>query len=336
MPPELPTLEAILTEFEAKASTPTTTKPAVDETVTTTDVAPGTTAVAGVTEAVVETVDPVEAAAEVVAPEVVPVKKDPQAARFAALARREKEARQYRQEAEQRVKDIEAREKAIQERETRLTAAKKHPLELLKEHGYSYADATQAVLGNYKTPEVDPIVSKVDEKLNPLTEQMTQLREAQEQINSSLQELQKHRVEIAQREVRQAIESTAKDNGFDFIVAAGDEAYGLVQDVITAFYQKHKRILNYNEACDRVEKYYQERFDKLAAAPKVQSRFVPSATQSKVTVKPIGSVPVKSAKESKTLTQSLNTSARAKTDIDSLSRNDALAELATRLRYIPD
>lgn len=276
--------------------------------------------------------DEVAALAAKVDPKPEP-KKDVAAARFAALARREREARQLREEADNRVKAAEERERKLAEQDERRRAIK-NPLDLLKEHGYSYADATQAVLGGYKPAEPDPVSTKLDEKLNPVAEQVKQLKQAQDEITQALQEIQKHRVEIAQREVRQAIEQTAKEGSYEFIANVGDEAYTLVQDVISEFYKKHKRILNYNEACDRVEKYYEDRFETLAKASKVQSRLVP-ATQIQAPAKP-NPASVKPAKESKTLTQSLSTSARAKTDIDKLSKADALAQLAATLRYTHD
>jgi hypothetical protein len=326
VPTELPTIEEILETQGAKVE-----PPPVDQT-------PEDIVHKAVDEKTIQTSDkqdPIEAAVEADAAKEAPPeepppapKKDPQAARFAALARRDREARQRIQDAENRLKMAEEREKQIQERETRLAAAKKHPIDLLKEHGYSYADATQAMLGNYKPAEPDPVDTKLSEKLNPLSKQVEELKAVQDQVQASLLELQKYRVEIAQRELRQSIEEAAKQGEFKYVEALGDEAYALVQDVITEFYKKHKRILNYDEACGRVDKYYKDRYSKLASVSAVPA---PSATQKTPPVKPSAN---KSAKESKTLTNSLTQSNRATVDVDAMSPAEARAYLATKLRFL--
>lgn len=260
-------------------------------------------------------------------------KKDPASARFAALARREREARQKQADAENRAKAVEDRERQLLERETRLKAVK-NPLDLLKEHGYSYADATQAILGGYKPAEPDPVDTKLSEKLNPVSEQVAELRKAQAEALAAIEELKAHRVEVARREVRQSIQAAAQEGGFEYINVMGDEAYTLVEDVIGEHYKKYKRILSYTEACDRVERYYDEKAQKLRATKKYNAAASTAAPSTKTPTKP-SNAPV-SAKESKTLTNSLSASARAKIDIDKLGKNDAIAQLAGQLRYLND
>ncbi len=261
-------------------------------------------------------------------------KRDPQAARFAALARRDRELRQRQTEADQRIAAAEARERAAQERETRLASAKKHPLDLLKEHGFTYQDATTAVLGNYTPKEPDAVDTKLDERLSPMAAEFAEMKTKLAERDAVLNELQRRAVESAQREVRQSIETAAVESGCEFIAKIGDEAYVLVQDVISEHYKKYKRILNYSEACGRVEKYYEDRFEKLASAPKVQSRLAP--TTEKNPKAPLSKTPVSTAKEPpQTLTQSLSSgSNRAKIDVDKLNKQDALAYLTTQLRFL--
>lgn len=260
-------------------------------------------------------------------------KKDASAARFAALARREREARALKDAQERRAQEIEAKAKELADAEMRLKAARQNPLELLKEAGLTYADVTAAMLGQHKPKEPDPVDLKLDERVKPLSDDLAELKKAKDEITQALQELQAHRVEIAKREVRQAIEATAKDGGFEYINALGTEAYTLVEDVIAQYYKKHKRILNYNEACDKVERYYEERAQKLLATSKVQSRFASASTPQKTQTPQRTSPP---AKESKTLTQSLSQGTRAKPDVDKMSNRDALEFLASTLKYVKD
>lgn len=339
----LPTLEEVAAQFMKEGTADPVTEP---DTVTHTKVdpdgepakkepIPSNEDPADLKPSLEDEADRIEKEAQADAEAKKPVKRDPAAARFAALAKRDREVRQRAQEAEQRQAAIEARERAIQERESRLAAAKKHPLDLLKEHGYTYQDATQAVLGGYTPKEPDPTDAKLDERLSPMAAEFAEMKKTLAERDAVLSELQRRAVESAQREVRQSIETAAVESGCEFITKIGDEAYVLVQDVISEHYKKYKRILNYSEACGRVEKYYEDRFEKLASAPKVQSRLAP--TTEKNPKAPSSKTPVNPpAKESpKTLTQSLSSGGnRAKIDVDKLNKHEAIEYLTTQLRFI--
>lgn len=271
----------------------------------------------------------VKAAAAVPAEPAEQPKKDPMASRFAAIARREKEFRAEKQAFERRAQDMEQRMKQIEEREQKIGSAKR-PTEILKAHGFSYQDATQDVLGAYQEPERDPLDVKLEEKLTPIDARMKSLDEKIAQYEKALADIQSERSQAAARELQSSIRDAAKTGGFELIVEVGDAAYGLVQDVMVEYAKKHNKVLNYDEACDIVEKYYESFAEKFASTQKIKSRFAapqPAPTQKSPVQK-------SEAKESpKTLTNSLSQASRAKPNVDEMSKQDALAYLATQLRF---
>lgn len=259
------------------------------------------------------------------------VKKDPAAAKFAALARREREARQRQAEIERTRAEIEERSKKIEERERAISAARR-PSEVLKAHGLSYADVTQDMLGNYKEPEKDPVDEKVSSRLTPLEEQNKALETKLAKLEATLAEVQSERAENARRSVVNEIIETAKENGHEILLQVGDEAYVLVQHLINDYFKTHKKVLTYKEACDKVEDYYASAVLRLADTPKMRKQLAPRFASETPAAK---SVPKKEAAEKpNTLTQSLTQGVRAKTSsIDKLPRHEALNELAKQLKY---
>lgn len=254
-------------------------------------------------------------------------KKDFMAAKFAALSRREKQAREREQELERRQAEVEARLAAAAEREAKVGAAKR-PLDILKAHGFKYEDVTEDYLGVYKEPEKDPADVKLDERLSPVTKEMETLKTQLEEARNLLAEFQQERQQRAMQEVDSAIVSTAKENGHECMLAAGDEAVALVKEVITQFYHKNKKVLSYAEACDRVEAYYTDRASKFAETEKIRSKFASAS------VTPAKQKPASEAKERpNTLTQAHSSGSRAKPNVDEMPKSDALAFLTSQLRY---
>ncbi len=324
MPAEkLPSIEEIATKLEKAAQSDATNEkkePTIAEAASPELNAP----VVGVVDEPVAKAPP--KVVEVAPPEP---KKDPAAGKFAALARREREARQREEAAQRRMAEIEERAKAIDEKELRISAAKR-PTEILKAHGISYADVTQDVLGDYNAPEPDPMDVKLSERLTPLAEENKALKADLAKMQEQLASIQSDRVEVAKREVAQAIQQSARDGGCELIEAVGDEAYTLVQEVIRNFWHQHKKVLSYREACDKVEEYYVNAVSKLVETPKMKSRYAPPTPTA-----PSKSSPKKEvAERPNTLTQSLTQGKSAtRPDIDKLPKHEALAVLATQLRF---
>lgn len=258
-------------------------------------------------------------------------KKDPQSSRFAALARREKAFREEQQKVAQRNAEIEARERAIQEREARLQAAKKRPLDLLKEHGFQYNDALQDFMGGYTPAEEDP----VDQKLKPLKDKWDKFEPNLEALKQEIQGLKteltvKQQQESYNKAMNEIRQTAADGEKYELIGAMGDDAIDLIRDTVVEYFNQHQKMLDYSEACDIVEKYYEEEYlGRLATTKKLQSRLPKVET-------PKPAAPKEARAVKPTLTQDLQTSAKATVNIDDMSKQDAIAYLAKKLQFKHD
>lgn len=276
---------------------------------------------------------PVDAAPEAETPAEVakPVeKRDPAGSRFAALARKMKDALARETAVSEKQKAIEAREQALADRESRLQSAKRRPLDLLKEHGFKYDDALQDFMGGYKPAEPDPL----DQRLEPLRQKWDKLEPNMEALQNEVKQLkteltmkaQQESYEQAMGEIRTVAANTEK---YELIGAMGDDAIDLVRDTVVEYFNRHQKLLDYSEACDIVEKYYEDEYvSRLLKTKKVQSRVQPATSKQAAP---------KEAKPSKpTLTQGQQTAPQATVNIDELSRADAIAYLSKKLQFTKD
>ncbi len=279
------------------------------------------------TEAVETPTEPVVEVTE--APKEEP-KRDISASRFAALARREKEARTREQAADQRVKEAEARSKALEERDSKWSRIKQNPLDAIKEAGLSLTDVLNAAYGNYKAPEVDPI----DAKLQPLLDKSTK---AETQAGMLLKQVEELRNQLAMKEqaeqydkVMGQIKDIAKDTDkYELINTFGDEALDLVRDVMVEYWKSNEKMLDYSEACDIVEKHYEDSYvSKLSKTKKLQSRL---GTQPAAT-KP-APIPQKPKEPSSTLSNKMATTPQVNNDLDKMSKREAIEYLSKKLQF---
>lgn len=276
-------------------------------------------------ETVVETPEP-----ESPKPTEAP-KKDPAAARFGALAKKERELRNQMSSFDAKMKEFEARENAIKERELRFQSARR-PTERLKELGYTYADITQDLLGNYKEPELDPM----DEKLKPFKDSWDKFEGQSAELAKEVQQLKNQIALKEQKEVYSQVLGEIKSvladqDKYELTNTMGQEGLDLIQEVVLEYYNENEILLDYSAACDIVEKYYEDQImSKVASTKKMKSRF---ATQSEP-VKP--SKPSPATKEPsvpKTLTQAHSTGSKATPNVDEMSKEDAIAYLSKKILY---
>lgn len=327
---EMPSMESIVARHTAKA-TPLPSEVAPDS-----GTAKGGTAsdpnVAGLSpekpEAIKEVVEKVEAAKAEKAAEKPKEERDVSASRFGALARREKELRQRQQEIESKLKAAEERERALLEKEQRLASAKKNPIQVLKEFGFSYQDATEAVLGNYKEPEEDP----VDAKIRPYAEKFGSYETKAEQLERELQELKAQIATKQQQEsmaqVSKEITSTLSDEKFELTRAMGQDGVDFVRDIMVEYYKANERLLDYSEACQIAEDYYEKEYlGRLLETKKLKSRLPSSAAPAASQAKP------KESQAKPTLTNDLVSGSGASVDIDKLSRDEAIEYLSKKLKF---
>jgi hypothetical protein len=283
----------------------------------------------------------VEASEEVVeAPEPVveetpqPPKRDPAAARFGALAKKERELRNQMSSFENKMKEFEARENAIKEREMRFQAARR-PTEKLKELGFTYADITQDLLGNYKEPELDPM----DEKLKPFKENWDKFEGVSEKLAKEVEQLKNQIALKEQKEVYSQVLSEIKSvladtDKYELTNAMGQEGLDLIQEVVLEYYNENEILLDYSAASDIVEKYYEDQImSKVAGTKKMKSRFAAPQEPAKPS-KP--SPATKEPSVPKTLTQAHSTGSKATPNVDEMSKEEALAYLSKKIIFKQD
>jgi len=255
--------------------------------------------------------------------EKVEKKPDPMASKFGALARKEKELRAKEEASARRIAEMEQREKMLAEKEERLQSAKSNPLSILKAHGFSYQDATEAVLGNYKEPELDPI----DAKIKPYAEKFTASESKLAKLEAELEALRTERANeqhnASMNQIVKEIKTALDDDKFEITRTMGNEGIDFVRDIVVEYYKTHERLLDYTEACQIAEDYYEKEYlSKLLDTKKVKARLPSSAPQAK---------PAKQAKP--TLTNDLATGSGATMDLDSMSKDEAIAYLAKKLQF---
>lgn len=261
-------------------------------------------------------------------------KPDGSAARFAALARREREARQRETEINQRLRDAESRAAALAEKEARLSQKPANPLDLLKTHGFSLEDANLAAFGQAPKKDIDPVDAKVDEKLNPVAARLAEYEETIKTLKTTLDQIQTERVQHAKQAVRNDIIATAQKEGHEVIQAIGPEAYELVESVIASYAKQRNQMLNYSQACAIVEEHYTEAIIKLAATPKMKSRLAPPTAATPAPAKPKTTTTPPAKERPETLTQAHSAGSRVKKDVDSMPKHEALEYLASKIQFI--
>ena len=250
-------------------------------------------------------------------------KKDPLSVKFGALARKERELRTQQAEFNRKMADFEAR--AAAQAAQPAPQAPKSALDALKQFGFKYSDATEEVIHGRKEPEVDPL----DARFKPIQEKLS----AVEKLEAKLAQLEQAAAAKEQAAAYEAamgqIDEAIGSGSYEFVQALGDQARDLVRDTIVEYYNVNQKMLDYSEACDIVEKWYDENVvAPILNTAKVKSRLAPPPKAA-----PTQSAPVKK-QERTTLTNSLNAGGQATIDIDKLPKDQALAELAKRLKYI--
>lgn len=254
-----------------------------------------------------------------------PVEAKPQddawSKKFAAMTRLDKKRRDAERAFSDKVAAFEQKQKDAETREAaRLKIT--NPIEALKHHGFSYEDASYAILGQPAAKPVDPFDERLGQRVEPLDRKMQEIQAKLDAVNQATEQLQAAQAAQQQREVLYAIKSQAESGEYPYLQGLGDEAHQGVYDIMVAYYQKHKQYLTYKQACDRLEGYYK----RIGSAGNTKKDTV-TATTTQTTQ---GKEPA----QSKTLTQSHNAGTRTKPNTDEMSDREAKDYLAKNvLKY---
>jgi hypothetical protein len=196
---------------------------------------------------------------------------DEMRSKFAALAKKERMARLAQANIKSREQQLIDRERQIAERERLWNEEfKQSPLEAIKKRGYTYEDITKAALN--------------DGKFEPATE-IKSVKEEIERIKQEASEREKKQLEAQQSAVAQA-EQEAIDSFKDKITKSIEEnkdkyeltqileASELVFQTVEEHFNRTKKILSINEACDLVEQYLESEVERTAQnSKKFQSKY---------------------------------------------------------------
>lgn len=182
-------------------------------------------------------------------------------ARFAALARRERQA----QEIERAAKEKADRLKALEEFESLKQKAKSDPLAYLQAGGIDYQLITDYLLGENQTPTQESKLEELERRL----EAERQERLAREEAAKS------EKRERALGRFKHSIESHIENNVEAYELIKANDAKELVFEVAIERYNEEGKVPDIKECADMVEAYLEKELDKLKALKKVQSRFAP-------------------------------------------------------------
>jgi hypothetical protein len=222
-------------------------------------------------------------------PEKPATRKIDDASRFAAIARREKAARevearakQQEQAAAERLKEVESRITSAQKWEQEFEGIRKNPMQLLKKAGYSLEDVVKYVLNDEQaTPdlaarEVDRAIQK---QIKALEDRFAAKEQTWQQEKAAAEKAQFDRsVEHFRSRISDHLSANADAlelTHAEFSTAA--EAENEVFELIRLQYQSTGDMLTIEEASERVETFLEERAEKLLKTKKLAGRIQPGA-----------------------------------------------------------
>jgi hypothetical protein len=222
-------------------------------------------------------------------PEKPATRKIDDASRFAAIARREKAARevearakQQEQAAAERLKEVESRLTSAQKWEQEFEGIRKNPMQLLKKAGYSLEDVVKYVLNDEQaTPdlaarEVDRAIQK---QIKALEDRFAAKEQTWQQEKAAAEKAQLDRsVEHFRSRISDHLSANADALELihaEFSTAA--EAENEVFELIRLQYQSTGDMLTIEEASERVETFLEERAEKLLKTKKLAGRIQPGA-----------------------------------------------------------
>lgn len=192
------------------------------------------------------------------------------AKKFGQLSKKEALLRQREQELSSKYKPMEEELLTYRELKTLKENAKQNPIAVLRALGLSYDDVTNFQLkGGESNPEVS---YKMLEK--KLEDSKTELE--QRMLNQKQQENQEARARALDKFKRE-IDTFVKEHESEYEMIQYKGAVDVVYQTIEAEYNKTGRELTFKEACDLVEKYFEdEELDKMSKLNKLKSRVMPT------------------------------------------------------------
>lgn len=224
-------------------------------------------------------------------PKVEPA-ANPDAARFAAIAKKEKALRQQQRMLQQQRAQLEQQMKPWQEASE---TAKQSKLEAIKKLGFSYDELTQEAL-NQEAPTPEYLAERAAQRI--VEQKMAEMQK--QQAAQQAQEYEKALIQI-QSEAKQIV--TASE---DFPVLKETGNYEAVSEYMKLIFDQEKRIIPVSEAVKHMEEFLEEEALKIASIAKIRSKLVEQSTP-----QPQASSTAPNTQKPQTLTHKLTTAAAA-------------------------
>lgn len=197
---------------------------------------------------------------------------DEMASKFAALAKKERYARQMTMQAKSREEALAKREAAIAQRERQWDEEfRSSPLEALKKRNINYQDITNAALNDGKfSPDVE---------IKSVRDEITRLRQENEQKEKQMLVQQQRAQAAAESEAIEGFKSNITNH-----IGQNTEKYELTklydgEDLVFQTVEEHfnrtQKILSVDEACQLVEQYLESELERTSKeSKKFQSKFL--------------------------------------------------------------
>lgn len=203
------------------------------------------------------------------------VKSDPMSAKFAALARKEKQIRQMARRFQSEKQSLEAQKVEIEKYKNWDARLNNDPISVLLERGYTPDQIAQKLLN-----QNDPQASYLQKLENKIQE----LENAQSQSLKKMEQAQSVQYEQARKQIASDVKILVDGNEeYESIQAMG--AQEAVVELIEQVFNKDGIILPIEQAAKEVEDYCLEQAKKIAGLKKLQAK---SETQQNV---PRGTIP---------------------------------------------
>lgn len=263
-------------------------------------------------EAVDASAPPQEPAAE--EPKVDAVADESFAQKLALIARRDRELRTRETRLKEQMAQLDQLKdpKYLEYLEAKKS---KNPIKTWEALGYTFEEATQFVLNDQK-PTTEKVIADLQAEIKALREEKeTEKASAQEREGATIIQRAKH-----------DLKAYIDDAGDTYELIRENNAYGEVWDVIEGYYEQHGKILPHEEACQHVEKYFEDYVTKMKGLKKFAAK-PPEANADN------GSSDQKIIESPKTLTNKLNsTQSPSEAPKEYLSDDESKARSAEFLR----
>ena len=183
------------------------------------------------------------------------VQDDKFASRFAALSKKEKSILE-------REKQIKAELEEIRNFKKQREDAKKDPLEFLKTEGFQLEDILHSALGSKPEPTVEDKIKQLQERL-----EQKEREEKEREENKK-----KESIEQAYTKLRNDIKSSIEKNDDLELLKMEEGGVNTVVEVMEAWLQQHNELLPIEDACKKVEEYFEKELEKFMKTKKLSTK----------------------------------------------------------------